>query len=156
MSMEKKNKGMIWILFVIGVVLVGGIIFCITKPWQNSVAPHSQVEAEGIAESYIKDALPTEELTEIIFWSGDTPISIGKREDITKIQECLHSMKGKKVEADGEDVPAGFVRIELVYQKQKISLSMQSKRINIDGTLYKMEDANPLIDLCRSIAESNG
>lgn len=155
MSMEKKNKGMIWILFVIGVVLVGGIIFSITKPWEKSIASHKQEENE-IAESYIKDALPTEELTEIIFWSGDTPISIGKREDITKIQECLHSMKGEKVEAGEEDVPAGFIRIELVYQQQKISLTMQSKRINVNGTIYKMEDANPLIDLCRSIAESNG
>ena len=154
MIMEKKNKGMIWILFVIGVVLGCGVIFCITKPWQNSVAP--QVEAEEIAGSYIKDALPTEELTEIIFWSGDTPISIGKREDITKIQECLHSMKGERVEADGEDVPAGFIRIELVYQQRKIFLTMQSKRLNVNGTIYKMEDANPLIDLCRSIAECNG
>ena len=144
---------MLWVLLCVAIAIVGAIIFIITKPWQNSVAP--QVEAEGITESYIKDALPTEELTEIIFWSGDTPISIGKREDITKIQECLHSMKGEMVEADGEDVPAGFIRIELVYQQQKISLTMQSKRINLNGTIYKMEDANPLIDLCRNIAENN-
>ena len=144
---------MLWVLLCVAIAIVGAIIIIITKPWQNSVAP--QVEAEGITESYIKDALPTEELTEIIFWSGDTPISIGKREDITKIQECLHSMKGEMVEADGEDVPAGFIRIELVYQQQKISLTMQSKRINLNGTIYKMEDANPLIDLCRNIAENN-
>ena len=147
--MKKRDRKML----CVAIAIVGAIIFIITKPWQNSLAP--QAEAEGIAESYIKDALPTEELAEIIFWSGDTPISIGKREDITKIQECLHSMKGKKVEADGEDVPAGFIRIELVYQKQKISLTMQSKRINVNGTIYKMEDANPLIDLCRNIAENN-
>jgi len=152
--MKKRDRKMLWVLLCVAIAIVGAIIFIITKPWQNSLAP--QVEAEGIAESYIKDALPAEELTEIIFWSGDTPISIGKREDITKIQECLHSMKGEKVEAGEEDVPAGFIRIELVYQQQKISLTMQSKRINVNGTIYKMEDANPLIDLCRSIAESNG
>lgn len=147
---------MLWVLLCVAIAIVGVLIFIITKPWQNTVAPQAQMEPEEITESYIKDVLPTEELTEIIFWSGDTPISIGKREDITKIQECLHSMKGEKIEADEEDVPAGFIQIELVYQQQKISLTMQSKRINIDGSIYKMEDANPLIDLCRSIAESNG
>ena len=154
--MKKKNRIMLWILLCVAIALVCGSILIIIKPWKNFTTPQEKVEEKEISESYIKDALPTEELTEIIFWSGDTPISIGKREDLTKIQECLHSMKGERVEADGEDVPAGFVRIELVYQKQKVSLTMQSKRINVNGTIYKMEDANPLIDLCRSIAESNG
>lgn len=127
----------------------------ITQSWQKPVTLQEKVEEKEKVQSYIKDALPEEELTEIIFWYGDTPISITKEEDIDKIQECLHSMKGEKAENSEEVVPAGFVQIDLVYQQQKISFVMQSERININGTIYKVEDANPLIDMCRSIAENN-
>ena len=151
-SHQKQPKYKLWLLLCVAVALVGGIIFMMTQSWQKPAIPQERVEEHEIKQSYIKDALPEEELTEIIFWSGDTPISITKEEDIDKIQECIHSMKGEKIENSQEVVPAGFVKIELVYQQQTISFVMQSKRINVDGTRYKVEDASPLIDMCRNIA----
>lgn len=147
---RKQPKNKLWLCLV--VALVSGIIVMITQSWQKPATPQEKVEENEIMQSYIKDALPEEKLTEIIFWCGDTPISITKEEDIDKIQECIHSMKGEKIENSQEVIPAGFIGVDLIYQQQTISLTLQSKRINVDGTIYKVEDANPLIDMCRNIA----
>ena len=99
----------------------------------------------------IKDLLPEEDFTEVIFYLEGEGRSIMDSEIIAQANGMVQGFKGKEIHFEEERY--GGYSLELVYLEEVHGISLQGNRIGIGGNRYWIaEDIAPFIKMLREAA----